>query len=416
LTRLLHQAYKGIFKAFWNNQQRGHIVGFSLGLVGLGSFGSSFAPLFAAHPAVNRIALCDTEADRVQKWAEHEALRKKFNPRDAYDSLDAISESDLDAVAIITQPWLHAPQALQAMKAGKHVYSAVPIIAVPDMDEILDYCDQLVNTCAATGRHYMLGETTIYRPQTMYCRRQAAAGAFGEFVYSEGEYYHPFDLPACDLRDVARARADSKSGREWEGIYAEKYAARGLIGTPMEYPTHSISGPMSVMQAHATKVSAHAFQGRDEFFDAKKSNVTALFSMSNGSSMRINEFRECAYAVGPFEHEIFRIWGTTGTFRENQWSDRDEWTELTIDEMRDPLPEDVYKAFEEVATHDVYGGHGGSHAYLVHEFCDAIAHERIPVINIWESARYMAAGCAAHKSALNDGEITEVCDWGDPPA
>ncbi|HUW56202.1 MAG TPA: hypothetical protein VMZ92_06170, partial [Planctomycetota bacterium] len=82
--------------------------------------------------------------------------------------------------------------------------------------------------------------------------------------------------------------------------------------------------------------------------------------------------------------------------------------------MRDPLPTEVVEAFAGPGK-DFYGGHGGSHAYLVHEFVDAIAHERTPAINAWEAVRYMAAGVMAHKSALKDGEILDVPDWGDAP-
>jgi hypothetical protein len=85
--------------------------------------------------------------------------------------------------------------------------------------------------------------------------------------------------------------------------------------------------------------------------------------------------------------------------------------------MRDPLPEQVIAAFRaRDAGEDVSGGHGGSHAYLVHEFVDAVANDRMPAINAWEAARYMAAGVMAHKSALRDGEILAVPDWGDAPA
>jgi hypothetical protein len=50
--------------------------------------------------------------------------------------------------------------------------------------------------------------------------------------------------------------------------------------------------------------------------------------------------------------------------------------------MRDPLPEEVYKAFQMGdKTTDVYGGHCGSHAYLVNEFVDAVTHNRHPTIN-----------------------------------
>ena len=89
---------------------------------------------------------------------------------------------------------------------------------------------------------------------------------------------------------------------------------------------------------------------------------------------------------------------------------------MTTKEMRDPLPSDVVEAFAGGGNSDFYGGHGGSHAYLVNEFVDSIANDRTPAINAWEASRYMAAGISAHKSAMNDGELLDVPDWGDCPS
>jgi len=387
-------------------------MGISLGLVGLGSFGTAFADLFHAHPAVDRIALCDREPDRIQKIVDREHFGAKYDSRDAYESLDAICAADLDALVIITQPWLHAAQAVQTMESGKHVYSAVPISSLPDGDEILDWCDKIVETCRRTGKHYMLGETTYYRPQAMYCRRMREEGAFGHFVYAEGEYLHDVDH---GLREVSRRRLASAAGQEWVKA-AAAYTARGIISGPMHYPTHSTSGPICVMNAHAVKACAWGYRPPEphDYFSSKAfSNETALFQMSNGATMRICEYRQ----VGHTGVEIFRLFGTEGTFRENAWVSKNDRTPLTIDEMRDPLPDDVAAAFRGVSKKsDFYGGHGGSHAYLVHEFVDAIAGERTPAINAWEAARYMAPGVMAHKSALKDGEVLDVPDWGDAPA
>lgn len=395
-------------------------MGISVGLVGLGSFGSAFAPLFKRHPMVSRIALCDREPDRIERFAQRPDFQDKFRRADIYSSVDEICHADLDAVVLMTQPWLHAPQAIQLLDAGKHVYSAVPVISLPDVQEVLEWCDRLVAACQRSGRHYMLGETTIYRPQTMFCRRQAAAGAFGSFVYAEGEYVHPFDSPGCDLRQVQAARGASKAGREWAALQ-QIYRTRGVKGTPMTYPTHSVSGPMSVMRCHALKVAALGTRpaSSDSFFaDYAFSNVSAFFQMSNGVGMRICEYREAAYpGSAGFEHETFRVFGTQGTFRENTWMVRDRFEKLTAAQMRDPLPPDVAAAWRDEKGESVmYGGHGGSHAYLVHEFVDAIATGRRPAINAWEACRYMAAGCAAQRSALHDGEWTSVPDWGDAPA
>ena len=388
-------------------------MGISLGVVGLGAFGSSFAELFKSHPLVDRIALCDREKERVEAFAKKESFQDKFDQSDAYDSLEEICAADLDALAIITQPWLHAAQAVQAMESGKHVYSAVPIVCLPDGDEILEWCDRIIATCRRTGMHYMLGETTYYRPEAMYCRRRAAEGAFGDFVYAEGEYFHDVDDPGCNLRDVQRARTSSKSGREWTEL-SKQYQARGIASGPMHYPTHSTSGPICVMKAHMTKVYALPYYNRaaDDFFGDEPRNETALFEMSNGAAVRICEYRQ----IGHGGRETFRVYGTEGSFENGAWCDKHGCTQLTVEEMRDPLPAEVAEAFTAISGKpDFYGGHGGSHAYLVHEFVAAVAGARTPAINAWEAARYMAAGVMAHKSALKGGEVLDVPDWGDPP-
>ncbi len=416
-------------------------MGISIGLVGLGAFGSSFAPLFKNHPLVDRVGLCDREPALLKRFASDPFYSDKLSAADCYASLDDICRADFDALVIITQPWLHAPQCIQAMESGKHVYSAVPVISIPDDDEILEWCDKLVETVGRTGRHYMLGETTYYHPQSMFCRRKARAGAFGEFVYAEGEYMHDVDAQT-NLRRVHHSRTSSSSGKEWLAV-SDAYRDRGVRGGPMHYPTHSVSGPVCVMQTHAVKVNAYGSANRtnDPFFahDAF-SNEMALFKMNNGAVVRIIEAREMPGTVGQ-DAETFRVFGTRGGFSENRWFtvERPDFARielaalpkphtvsLTPAEMFDPLPPEVQHAFKQ-AMHQgkdesellsidfTPKGHGGSHPYLVHEFVDAIAHDRVPAINVWEAVRYMAMGVAAHQSALNDGETVTVADWGDAP-
>ena len=393
----------------------------SIGLVGLGSFGSAFAPLFKSHPLVGRIALCDQEPDKLKRWAERPSFRDKLSPNDIYEDLDDICKADLDAIVLITQPWLHAPQAKQVMESGKHVYSAVPILCVPDGDEILDWCGRLIETHEATGQHYMLGETTYYRPEAMYCRRKAAEGAFGDFVYAEGEYYHDVDH---GLREVREHRRSSRSGREWQQRVTQ-YAQDNKISGPMHYPTHSTAGPVCVMNAHAVKVSAFAYAPRSnqDWHGNAPSNETALFLMSNGAHVRICEYRE----IGLGCRETFRVYGNQGSFENNLWCTKHESRPVTLEELRDPLPQEVEEAFaqerhagidpsklSQQERKDFLGGHGGSHAYLVHEFVTAIAENRPPAIDIYQAVRYMIMGVIAHKSAMKEGELLPIPDTPPP--
>ncbi|MCZ7647593.1 MAG: Gfo/Idh/MocA family oxidoreductase [Planctomycetota bacterium] len=380
---------------------------------------------------MDRIGLCDREPERIKRFAQDPFFADKFKEGGAYASLDEILKSDLDALVVITQPWLHASQCIQAMEAGKHVYSAVPIVQLPDADEILDWCDKLVRTSKRTGMKYMLGETSVFHPEAMYARRKAREGAFGQFVFAEGQYYHDVDSPSCNLRKVQEHRLASAAGREWIEL-KKSYDARGVKGGPMHYPTHSIGGPINVMRTHALKASCIGFKAPegDEWFAGEFGNETGFFTLANGATMRINEYRH----IGFHGEEDFNLYGTLGSLRAGNWVDKQRETKLTVEEMRDPLPPEVYDAFyravnrkdppkDRVGYHDedfeakkadrrVYGGHRGSHAYLVHEFVTAVAAGRQPLVNAWEAARFMAPGAVAHKSALRDGEWLTVPDWG----
>lgn len=408
-------------------------MGISIGLVGLGAFGSVFAALFKAHPLVDRIAFCDCEPERIKKFAEDPFFADKFNPKDVYATLDDMCKSDLDAIAVITQPWLHAPQCIRVMESGKDVYSAVPLICLPDGEEVLDWCDKIIQTSLRTGKHYMLGETTCFRPQSQFCRKKAVEGAFGDFVYAEGEYCHDLE----SLREVRRYRTASRTGSGWPAR-EEAYARRGKLTSPMDYPTHSVSGPIFCMGTRARKVSAWGYRNRnnDPYFEHSDfSNVAAFFQLANGASLRVVEMRELAGRLSPIDAEIFRIVGTRGTFSENIWYYNGRTKagdalnpiinkEYRHEELFDPLPPEVSASFLEVMRHAdpgaviadfVPSGHGGSHPYLVHEFVSSVHEKRQSLVDPWEAAHYMAMGVAASASARRDGELLEVCDWGFAP-
>ncbi len=404
-------------------------MGIKLGLVGLGAFGSAFAPLFASHPLVDSVILCDAEADKVAKHAKDPAIAPKT--AGTASSLDEICKSDCDAVVVITQPWLHAPQCVQVLESGKYVYAAVPVISLPDDNEMLDWCGKIIETVERTGMEFMLGETTIYRPQTMFCRHMAQQGLFGDFVYAEAEYAHDVDCYGCSLREVQASRITGKIGAKHNDFMAP-YFARGCKNHPMAYPTHSVSGIVDIMRCKPLSVSAIGYANRnnDPYFATYDfSNITAFFKMDNGCAVRVAEMREISPNRG-LEDEDLRIFGTRGSYSLGSWRNNgrtaptpepkeNKATEYTWAEMRDPLPPEVEAAFSEALSRKnakvkdfLTSGHGGSHPYLVHEFVSAVAERRRPYISAWDAAMYMAMGTAAHQSAQKDGEIVKVIDFG----
>lgn len=382
----------------------------SIGIVGCGRFSPGFISLFRDHPEVSRVALCDTLPERVASRLE------QFGLSEGYSSLDEICRTDLDAIVILTQPWLHAPQAVEVMKSGKHVYSAVPLIMLPDGDEMLEWCDRIINTTLSTGMTYMLGETSYYYPGAMFCRQKAKEGAFGQFVYATGCYFHDYQIPHSHLENITKHRWQDK----WD------MSKSGCI--PLHYPTHSIGGFLSVVGQRAVKISGMGFKypndewwRLDNMWKNEFSNEVANMRLSNGMIARIAEFRRIA---GPC-YEGFQLYGTHGNFIEIEeghayWANRHDlkYAPLSHEDMIvEKLPPEVLESF--VPNGDLgsaYGGHQGSHPHLVHEFVDSIVHNRRPKIDAWQAARYLAPAVMAHKSAQRDGEWLDVPDWGDGPA
>jgi predicted dehydrogenase len=172
-------------------------MGLHIGICGAGHFATSFIPLFQAHPLVEEVTLAEPIPERRAEQAE------RFGIRHTLPGLDELCASDVDAIAIFTQRWMHAPQALQALRAGKQVFSAVPPAVT------LEDLTKLVKTVEETGLLYMLGETSYYYPSTLLCRQRFRRGEFGRFVYGEAEYYH-------DMSHGFYEAYQHSGGKEWK--------------------------------------------------------------------------------------------------------------------------------------------------------------------------------------------------------
>lgn len=182
-----------------------------IGVIGAGGFADWFVPLFQAHPLVEEVYLAEKIPERLSK------LVKKHNIRVSFTNKEDMLKSDADAVAIFTQRWTHGPQAIAALRAGKHVYSAVP--AAISIEEL----QTLIGVVEETGLLYMMGETSYYYPSTIYCRNKFKDGAMGRFVYAEAGYYH-------DMEHGFYLPFEGSNGAEWR-----RFAS---------FPTHALSFPL----------------------------------------------------------------------------------------------------------------------------------------------------------------------------
>lgn len=402
-----------------------------VGIVGLGQFSPQFIELFQAHPGVAEVYVCDIVPERLERVATD------FGISGAFSDFDELLTSDVDAVAIFTQRWLHGPMTIAALERGKHVYSAVPMgVSVEEIEQILTLVE-------STGLTYLTGETSYYYPAVVYCRDKWRGQQFGDFVFGEGEYVHDMSHGFYDAFKYS-------GGENWKPTASVP---------PMYYPTHSIASVLAVTGSHATSVSCVGFVDRenDGVFDAQVSmwgntfsNETALFTTADGGSMRINEMRRIGV---PNERPEVRLslFGTRGSFEQQTgsavWQDLDSFhdvlPEITTASgsagghqrqddwlARAGVSEELQGSFRSgfAPIHDLerhvlppefegrHNGHEGSHQFLVNDYVTACVTGGIPALNAWTAARYTVPGLVAHESALRGGERLPVPDFGSGPA
>lgn len=399
-------------------------MSFTLGIVGIGQFGSHFAELFAAHPEIDALYAVDAVPERIDAV---EARGVTFDRR--FDTYEDLLASDVDAIAIFTQRWTHGENALAALRAGKHVYSAVPM-AIHE-DEIR----QITEEVQRTGLVYMMGETSQYNAAVVLARRIHRSGAFGEVFYAEGDYVHDMDLGFYDAYKYS-------GGENWKATASYP---------PMLYPTHSIGGILGVLgERHAVSVSAlgrpdtrgdGVFDKDVSMFDNDVSNAFALFGMDNGGAFRTNELRRVGYPSHKRESR-FRFFGEESSFEETvdvtYWHDKKRVLEVTdlisthatmgLDDPRladvSPTLRDAFVAGAARAHNQsrlpqelqgMPNGHEGAHHFLVDDFARAVVDGKQPMVNAWQAARYTLPGVIAHQSMNQGGERLEIHDLGDCP-
>ena len=405
----------------------------TIAMIGCGRFAQYFVELFKAHPYVEKVYVCDLIRARAEKYSQH------FDVEIIDSFEEALASKEINAIAIFTQRFKHGPMAIQALKAGKHVYSSVPCSL--EIDEIKEI-EKLVRETRLT---YSMGETGFYRAASCFCRREYAKGTFGRFAYGEAQYNH-------DIRNM-EGSFRSSGGDDWK-----KFA--GI--PPFFYPTHSTSMVLSSMPGvYAKKVTCLGFRNSERtdiygtegqnLYNNPFSNESMLIELSNGGIVRINENR-CVAWHGP-ETFISQFYGSEGCYDFSfaratltHWQGGEENPNAVIakDVTNEIQPEELYKAisenYEEAVSkiaqcwgfyntspiqpterlpkeyEGIRNGHNGTHHFLIDDFCRAYWTGKLSPTNIWEVARWNIPGLTAHQSALAGGQPMEVVDLGDSPA
>jgi predicted dehydrogenase len=168
-----------------------------VGFIGLGDRGRHLlgAALGAGGQAggIRIAALCDVNPKNLKRSLEIVSTSAgATRPRGFSNHRALLDEKDIDAVFIATPVHLHAPQAITALHAGKHVYCEKPLAGdVEPCREVL----AAARAVAASGRIFQVGLQRRYHPRYRTSIRFVREGEAGRVLFVRAQWHATGNLP-----------------------------------------------------------------------------------------------------------------------------------------------------------------------------------------------------------------------------
>ena len=362
----------------------------------LGVFGAGRGGYLAqvAHKAGFELAaVCDL--------SENQCIRAKRNFEAAgfepvfYTDYDKFLEHDIDAVILANYATQHAPAAVKALAAGKHVLSEC--MAMFTMGEALE----LAEAVEKSGLVYAFAENYPYMVNNLEMARLFRSGEMGKFLYGEAEYVHPAN---------ARSSASLMTGPEhWRAWLPVTY-----------YCTHSMGPIMRITGTRPVRVNGfvvpHDFEDSCNSGGKIKIDDTMSILMCQMDNGALAKIMPCSKLKDMGER--VRICCNRGTMEWNQGSEGMLRVRRMHFDWPADQPEQVYyrpefpKGFSDAPKY----GHGGGDFFTIHYFREAILGRRKPDIDVYQAIDMTAIGILGYKSALEHGTPQEIVDFRDKRA
>lgn len=329
------------------------------------------------------VAVCDQWKPALDK------IRSRFPQEDIafYEDFDAFLAHDMDAVVLANYANEHAPYAIRALQAGKHVFSEV--LPVQSMAEAV----ALIEAVESSGNIYAYGENYCYMPCTAKMRQLYRDGKIGELEYAEGEYIHN-----CEPIWANITYGDPDHWRNQ--MYANFYCSHSLG------PMIHISGlrPVSVtgfeggMNERHLRVGALGGQFGIEMVTLENG---AILKSTHGDLYK-NSIWYCLY-------------GSKGRM-ESARKEADNGDIKTLYVSADPYSgaygqgqKDVFSLENELPGEEALTGHGGSDFWAMEHFVRKLQGDpTAEIIDVYEAMDMFLPGLFAYRSVLQGGIPIEI--------
>ena len=130
-----------------------------------GAFGIKHLDAIACVPGIEVVSVVGHGIESIKALAEQRKIAHW-----ATDLAESLARPDVEAVILSTPTQMHAAQAIQCLKAGKHV-----MVEIPMADNLRD-SEELVRVQKETGLVAMAGHTRRFNPSHQWIHNRIVAG------------------------------------------------------------------------------------------------------------------------------------------------------------------------------------------------------------------------------------------------
>jgi len=353
-----------------------------VGVVGIRR-GSSFISGATETVGMKLTALCDTREEKLQEIGQRYDVT-------VYTDYDRFLEHDMDAVVLANYFHEHAPLALKALAAGKHVMSETA--ACKTMAEGVALC----RAVKQSGKTYMFAENYPYSAACQELRRLYLTGEIGDVRYAEGEYNHAMEED--------KRLSISPGSMHWRNWCPSTY-----------YCSHALAPLMFITDTMPANVNALSVveEGMQSPHTLKMSDLGSiiLVRMDNGAVFRL--WGLMLSSIHRIKYEIHGECGYMATAAPDHWSTvhihHEEW-------LRQPgKPNDLTYRPDWPEHGDLarQAGHGGGDFWMNFHFARAIRSGEPPYLDVYRGVAMSAVGILGWRSCLQDGAPFRIPDFRD---
>jgi len=151
-------------------------------VMGVNSRGNALAQNFAFQNDCEVIHICDVDSRAIEKCVSNVKKVQDKTPVGFQDFRKSLESDDVDILVVASPDHWHAPAALLAMQAGKHVYLEKPCSHNPAEGEMLVEAQKRFN------RSVQMGNQRRSWPNVMQAIRELKEGIIGRPYFGKGWY------------------------------------------------------------------------------------------------------------------------------------------------------------------------------------------------------------------------------------